>query len=242
MLARALVLAALATVGLTATAHAAVYQVSLSGTQELAWSVSGTTGDCEIRQGTGSGKVTFAFRSKTPGFVTIGAGSSTLGSITAQATGTIDGAFADTVATPCPGQLPADPVTEPTSGCGATRFGLRADLTLKGAGLSVTGTSMPPADVGDGCPFYLGSSFTSESPGPKCGDGSQLWQRSWGVSSAGGAGLLASKLSFGARTLRRPTTTLTKRQTLDCTLDSPYSGGVRITGTLRYTLTFKRSG
>jgi hypothetical protein len=236
---RALVLAAFASVGVASTAHAALYQVSIKGTQSLQWSVNGTTGDCEVRQGTGSGKVEFSFASKSPGYITL-PGASAQGSITGQATGKIDGSFADTVATPCPGQTPADATTDPTSDCGATKFGLRADLTLKGHDLYVTGTSMPPASTGGDCPFYVGSTFVGATPGPKCGDGSQMWQRSWGVSSAGGAGLLASKLPLGK--LKKPTTTLTKRQTVSCTLDSQYSGGIKISGTLQYTLTFKRSG
>lgn len=228
-----------------AGADAATFKVSISGQQEVSWAVDGTTGTCELRQGSGSGRATFRFASSRPAFTSLnpsGGGASLIVSVPSQATGSIEGSFTDSVAAPCPGFEPRDPVVQPTAGCGSTRFGLRVDAQLRGKVLFVTGVSTPPADVGADCPFPVGGFIDDSNDRSACGEGSQQWERSWGVSSAGGAGLLASRITVKRSALTRRTVRLARTETIACTIGSSYSGGVKLTGKLRYVLTLRRTG
>jgi hypothetical protein len=225
------------------------YSASVSGKQDLTWKVDGTRGNCEIRRGTGDGTVSFRFKSSKPG--TAAASSSRSGlsfnsSIPSVAKGSIAGHFTDAPETPCPGFEPGDPVTQSASGCGATRFGVRVDIQAKGAFLYVTGPNVPLGPVsiaqsGSDCPFPLGGFMDSSSDRTTCGDGRQVWQRSWGVSSAGGAGLFASRVHMTPKQLfRKRKVVITGRKDVSCTVESSYSGGVKLTGSLKYTITLKR--
>jgi hypothetical protein len=233
------------------SAEAASYRASISGSQKVSWKVDGTSGNCEIRRGKGEGTVSFRFASAKPAPVAAGksgGGLAFVGSIPATAKGTIAGAFTDSPETPCPGFEPSPSVTDPAGGCGATKFGVRVDLTAKGAFVYVTGPRVPlgPGSIsqssGD-CPFPVDGSFLDSTDFAACGDGKQLWKRSWGVASSGGRGLLASRWHLTPQQLpkRKRTRVFPRRATVDCTMPSRYTGGVRITGTLNYTLTLKRS-
>ena len=233
------------------SAGAAVYRASISGSQEVSWKVDGTSGSCEIRRGKGEGKVSFRFASNKPAPVTAGKsgrGLAFVGSIPSTAKGTIAGAFTDSPETPCTGFEPGPAVTDPAGGCGATKFGLRVDLTAKGAFVYVTGPRVPlgPVSIAQSsgeCPFPVDGSFLDSTDFAACGDGKQLWKRSWGVASSAGSGLLASRWHMTPSQLpkRKRTRVFPKRANVDCTMPSRYTGGVRITGTLKYTLTLKRS-
>ena len=246
-----LVLISLTAAAPAASARSVAYRATISGQQELEWKVDGVTTGCESRRGAGKGRVAFRFREQRA----IPTSANSFGkemtfnvSIPSKATGSISGAFTDSVATACPGFAPREPLTSPVTGCGSTTFGLRVDVQLRGAYLYVTGPNTPLGPVstsqtsGD-CPFQLGGGITTTSDRSACGDGTQLWKRSWGVSSAQGQGLFASRIANSGRGLLRPkrrTTTLSKRVAVDCTVPSQYSGGVKITGVLRYTLTLRR--
>lgn len=234
-------------------AGAASFKASVSGTQYLKWSLDGTSGNCEIRRGTGGGEVNFKF--KPAGSQPIYAAKSgkrlkLTGSLPSVATGTIAGQFSDTVATACPGFTPADPYIPPTAGCGATKFGVRMDLQSRGAFVYVTGPNVPlpsgsTAVSPGGCPFPIDTSLLLSSDMSACGDGLNLWQRSWGVSYSSGEGLFASKLSISARKLfktkRRRSAVITGRAVVSCNVPSQYTGGVTYSGELKYTLTLKRT-
>ncbi len=247
-----LLLIALAVSAPPANAAGVLYRASISGVQELTWSVDGTRGSCEIRRGTGNGSVKFRFRSPKPGPASALPGRGGLRfslGLPATATGTIAGTFTDANATPCPGFDPAEPVTRPVDGCGATKFGLRVDAQVRGAFVYVTGPTVPlgpPASInqaGGSCPFPLGGPIDSSSDRSACGDGNKLWQRSWGVSYSEGRGLAASRIAIKPGTLLRPkrrTVLLTGRSRVDCTIESTYSGGVKLTLDLRYTITLRR--
>jgi hypothetical protein len=230
-------------------AGAVVFNTSITGKQDLTWKVDGTAGNCEIRRGTGSGTVSFRFKSSKPAPAFSGSSRrlSFTVSIPSVATGSITGAFTDTVETPCPGFAPGDPYTEETDGCGATRFGIRVDVSSHGAFLYVTGPNTPLGPVsisqsGGHCPFPLGaSSFDTSLDRSECGDGKQLWRRSWGVSSSGGQGLFASRVHMTPKQLKRKKLTITGRSSVDCTVPSQYSGGVKLTGKLTFTLSLKRA-
>ncbi len=235
---------------LPASAGAAVYRASISGSQSVSWKVDGTRGGCEIRRGAGSGKATLRFASAKPALVTAGrsrGGLSFVGSIPSVAKGTIAGAFTDSPQTPCPGFEPQPSRSDPTDGCGATKFGVRVDLIAKGAFMYATGPSVPLGPVstaqntGD-CPSPSSSAFLDSNDFTACGDGRQLWKRSWGIVSSGAAGLLASRLHLtpGQLPARRRSRSFAKSVAVECTMPSSYSGGVRITGALRYTLTLRR--
>jgi hypothetical protein len=233
------------------SADAAVYRASISGSQEVSWKVDGTRGNCEIRRGKGEGKSSFRFASAKAALVTAGrsgGGLAFVGSISSTARGTIAGAFADTLETPCPGYEPGKSLTDPAGGCGAAKFGLRVDLTAKGAFVYVTGPEVPLrsgslAQSSGQCPSPIDGSFLSSSDFSACGDGTQQWKRSWGVASSAGRGLLATRLHLtpGQLPKRKHKRTFAKRTAIDCTMPSSYSGGVKIAGTLKYTLTLKRS-
>jgi type 1 fimbria pilin len=231
-------------------ASAAVFKTSISGKQELTWKLDGTTGNCEIRRGTGNGTVSFRFKSTkpAPAFSASGGKLSFTVSIPSVATGSIAGTFTDKVETPCPGFEPREPFSEDVSGCGATRFGVRADVVSHGAFLYVTGPNTPLGPVsisqaGGYCPFPLGgSSWDTSLDRSGCGDGKQLWKRSWGVSSSGGEGLLASRIHMTPKQLRRKKLTITGRASVDCTIPSQYTGGVKLIASLKYTLSLKRMG
>jgi hypothetical protein len=226
------------------------YAASVSGKQDLTWKVDGTSGNCEIRRGTGNGTVGFSFKSPKP--ATAAASSSRQGlsftsSIPSVAQGSISGNFTDAVETPCPGFTPGDPVTAPTGGCGATRFGVRVDIQARKAFLYVTGPNTPLgpvslAQASGECPFPIGGPIDSSSDRSSCGDGRQLWQRSWGVSYSGGAGLFASRVHMTPKQLFRSKrkVTITGRKDVSCTIESQYSGGVKLTGSLKYTISLKR--
>jgi hypothetical protein len=232
-------------------AHAAVYRASISGSQQVSWKVDGTRGNCEIRRGKGEGKSSFRFASAKAALVTAGrsrGGLAFVGSINSTAKGTLAGAFADTLETPCPGYEPGLAVTDPAGGCGATKFGLRVDLTAKGAFVYVTGPEVPLrtgslAQSPGQCPSPVDGSFLDSTDFSACGDGRQQWKRSWGVDSSGGRGLLASRLALtpGQLPKAKHKRSFSKRTTIDCTMPSSYTGGVKIAGTLNYTLTLKRN-
>ena len=229
-------------------AGATVFKTSIRGQQELDWKLDGTTGSCEIRHGTGSGHVGFHFASSKPA-PGLSASAKRLAftvSIPSVAKGSLAGAFTDTVETPCPGFTPSETFTEDASGCGATKFGLRVDVISRGAFLYVTGPNAPLGPVsiaqsGGYCPFPLGgSSWDTSLDRTECGDGKQLWQRSWGVSSSGGEGLFASRIHMTPKPFKGKKLTITGRKSIECTIPSQYTGGVKMTGKLTYTLTLKR--
>lgn len=236
---------------LSAGAAVHLYRASISGSQEVSWKVDGTIGNCEIRRGTGEGKVSFRFASAKRTLVTAGKSGGGLAfrsSINATAKGTIAGAFTDALKTPCQGFEPQPSVTDPTDGCGATKFGLRVDLTAKGAFLYVTGPEVPlgPVSVALGsghCPSPVNGAFLASNDFTACGDGRQLWKRSWGVASSAGRGLLASRWHLTPKQLPKGKRkrAFAKHANVDCTMPSGYTGGVRITGTLKYTLTLTRA-
>ncbi len=238
-----------------AVQRSVAYRVSISGQQELTWSFDGTRGTCQIVRGTGKGRVAFRFRSSKPGTGTVNPGAGGLSyasfGVYATATGTIAGTYTETETTPCPGFAPRDPVTvtAPTGGCGATKFGLRIESQVRGAFLYVTGPKVPlgpPGSisaVGGVCPFPLDLSILESTDFSACGDGRGLWKRSWGVASSQGEGLAASRIAIKPKTLLRPkkkTVLLSGRARVDCTMSSTYSGGVKITLDLRYTVTLRR--
>lgn len=228
-------------------ADAALYRTSIRGSQELTWTVDGTTGGCEIRRGTGDGTVRFTFRSVKPQLLNAGR-DGLQGSLPSVATGSITGRFTDAVETPCPDQEPGEPFVAPADGCGATRFGLRVDATPRGAFTYFTGPVTPlgpasTAQAGGECPFPVDLPVLESTDMGACGDGDQLWQRSWGVSASRGEGLLASRVQIGAKRLPRKgrSRQLTGRAAVECTLPSQYTGGVALRGALTYTLTVKRT-
>jgi hypothetical protein len=228
-------------------AGAATFRTTVSGKQELTWKLDGTTGNCEIRHGVGQGVVSFKFKSSKPAVIGVNAGRVD-GSIPSVASGTVSGSFTDTVQTPCPGFEPMDPFTESAGGCGATHYGIRVDLSRHGAFVYVVGPEVPLGPVsiaqsGGDCPFPNGgSSFSTSGDRTACGDGQQVWQRSWGV--GGPTGLFASRMHITQKSLLRvkrgKTKQLTGRKDVDCTTDSQYSGGIKMTGKLTYTLSIKR--
>ena len=248
-----LIVCALGALGATpAAARDVDYSVSISGKQDLQWKVDGTRGNCEVRRGAGSGSVSlrFASRKAVPAAALArGRGMFFATSIPSTATGTIAGSFTDTLASACPGFGPGDPVTDPTDGCGTKRFGIRVDFQYRSDGfVYVTGPSAPLgpvslAQAGGQCPFPMGGGFDDTNDRKACGDGSQLWRRSWGVASGDGQGLFASRFALTPRALLRPrkkTIVLTGKATVDCTVPSSYSGGVKITGKLTYAMTLRR--
>jgi hypothetical protein len=234
-----------------AGAASASYSASISGKQDLTWKVDGTRGNCEIRRGTGEGTVSFRFKSSKPGTAAASSSGKRLSftsSIPSVATGSIAGHFTDAVETPCPGFEPGAAVTQPAGGCGATRFGVRADIGAHGAFLYVTGPEVPlgPVSLAQSsgeCPFPVGGPIDSSSDRTTCGDGSKLWQRSWGVAASGGEGLLASRIHMTPKQLlgpKRKKITITGRKDISCTVPSDYAGGVKLTGSLKYTITLKK--
>lgn len=232
----------------SAGASGVSYSASVSGQQNLTWSIDGTSGSCETRHGAGNGSATFRFRSPKPGTAMAskrGHGLSFLSSIPATATGTIAGTFTDSVATACAGFEPRPVFTEPVTGCGATKFGVRVDASAHGSFIYVTGPKVPLgapgsiSETGGGCPFLAGVDSSDFST---CGDGQKLWQRSWAFGSQG-EGLAASRIAVTPRSLVRPkrrTIQLTGRSRVDCTMTSTYTGGVKIALDLHYTLTLRR--
>jgi len=251
---RGLLLVGLLTVALAASiapasASGTSYRTSVSGQQNLTWSVDGTSGSCEVRHGAGNGQVSFRFRSSTPGTAVAkkrGNGLLFLTSIPATSTGTIAGTFTDSVATACPGFEPRETFTEPVAGCGDTKFGVRVDASANGSLINVTGPNVPlgppgsTSESGGGCPFLAGVNSTDFSV---CGDGKKLWLRSWAFAFQG-RGLAASRIAVTPRLLLKPkrrTIQLTGRSRVDCTMTSVYTGGVKISVDLRYTITLRRT-
>ncbi|MBI5309926.1 MAG: hypothetical protein HZB14_02675 [Actinobacteria bacterium] len=236
------------------SASAASFKVSVRGTQYLNWSLDGNTNNCEVRRGQGSGEAKFSFKSTGRNSLFVGSGRKApriVGSVNAQANGTISGSFSDTLVTACDPFAPADPYIAPATGCGDTSFGLRVDLKTRGAFVYVNGPSMPGsggsiAAVGL-CPFPIDNSLLLSTDLSACGDGSNLWQRSWGVASSGGQGLFASKLSISSKRLLKTrkgkSKVITGRAVVSCNVPaSLYAGGVTMSGELKYTLTLKRTG
>jgi hypothetical protein len=232
---------------LPSAAGAATFSAKISGQQELTWKLDGTTGNCEIRHGAGTGTVAFKFKSSKSSLIAVAAGN-VVGSINTVANGSISGSFTDTVQTPCPGFAPLDPYTDSTAGCGATHYGIRVDISRHGAFVYVTGPEVPLGPVsiaqsGGDCPFPDGGySWSTSGDRSACGDGKQVWQRSWGV--GGPTGLFATRLHVSQKGLLRvkkgKTKSLTGRKDVDCTTDSQYSGDIGMTGKLTYTLSLRR--
>jgi hypothetical protein len=232
---------------LAAPCHAAVFRATVSGQQELSWKLDGTTGDCEIRHGIGHGDVKITFKSSKSALIAV-AGGNVVGSINAVAKGSISGSFTDTLQTPCPGFGPLDPYSDSTAGCGPLRYGVRVDVSRHGAFVYVAGPEVPLGPVsiaqsGGDCPFPDGGySWSTSGDRTACGDGKQVWQRSWGV--GGPTGLFASRMHVTNKGLLRvkkgSTKHLTGRKDVDCTTDSQYTGDIPMTGKLTYTLSLKR--
>lgn len=241
----------LATAVLAAPAHSAgplLYNVGVSGTQELSWKVDGTTPACESRRGSGSGTVKFRFHDDgaTPTTALAkGRGMTFAAGVPSTATGSISGAFTDSLAAACPGNLPAEPSTLPTTGCGATKFGIRVDAQYRSNGfLYVTGPNPMVSLISTNCPFPMDFNvFAGSFDWSSCGEGRQQWQRSFGLNTSQGEALLASRIAVKPRAIlhpRRSKITLTGSAKVDCTVPSRYSAGVHFTGKLTYTLTARR--
>lgn len=242
-----LVLAALLVLAVSASsAHAANYRATFSGTQELRWKLDGTNGSCEIRRGTGQGTVKLTIKGNRSATL-FSSGSkriNLLGSIPSTARGTISGSFTERTETPCPGFEPDGPRTAATDGCGAVKFGVRLDLKPVGAFTYLFGPGTPGPRTGE-CPFYIDNSFTSTNDLTACGDSLTVQhKRNWAVSSSGGQGLFAGRLSATqTKPLKKGRSkTLTVRIPVSCTVDGTFTGGVTITGVAKYQLKLKRVG
>jgi hypothetical protein len=227
-----------------ASADAATYRVTFSGTQELTWKVDGTTSACESRRGAGQGTVKLSIKGDKPATM-FSSGSkriSLLGSIPSTVKGSITGQFTDTLVTRCQDFEPGPAVTAPTTGCGATAFDLRVDFKPVGAFTYLVGPSMPGGKTGEGCPDF--QELASSNERTACGDDDALHRRSWGVASSHGAGMFATRLSAAqTKAVKRGgKKTLTGRTPVECTLDSQYSGGVKLVGVLKYSVSVKRTG
>lgn len=228
------------------SASAATFKASIRGTQYLNWSVSGTTDSCEVRRGEGAGEVRFSFKSSSSSTLFVSSARKApnmVGSIPSKATGTISGSFTDSLATACPGFEPKPTYTDPTDGCGTNDFGLRVDLKTRGAFVHVTGPGQLKS-TGE-CPFAFDKLLSTDLSA--CGDGVNLWQRSWGISSYHGQGLFASKLHISSKSLLRTRKgkrkVITGRAIVSCSQPSNfYSGPVTMNGELKYSLTLKRTG
>lgn len=235
---------------LAGTADAATYQATFKGTQELTWKVDGVTTGCETRRGTGGGTMKFSIRTDEPGFLTSnGSKLKLLGSIVTTATGTLTGRFSDLPNTPC-SDFPQDgPSVADASGCGARKFGIRIDAKPVGAFTYLTGHNAP-LNVGsiaqnqdENCPYWMRLSLQSSSDLTACGDGAQQHRRSWGVAYSDGEGLFATRISAAqTKAIRKGAKrNLTGRTVVDCTIGSQYSGGIKLAGVLKYTLSLKRT-
>ncbi len=183
--------------------------------------------------------MSFRFKNASSGSLVF-TGNSGGGSIPALATGSVTGDFVSSVAAPCPGDSAGETVTERTNDCGDKKFGVRVDVKLVGTKLYVNGPGAAPTPNVSDCPFPVGGVMDNTNDRTSCGDGAQMYQRSYGVSVTGGIGLLASVVTVKPSSLTKPTVRLSKREQISCTIDSEYGGGVKVTGTLRYTITLKR--
>jgi hypothetical protein len=116
------------------------------------------------------------------------------------------------------------------------------DFKHKGAFDYVTGPSQTyPPGV---CPAPTSSGLQLSSDATACGDSDTQYKRSYGL--GGEAGLFATKHSLATKTLLKTkkgkSKSITGKATVDCKLPSSfYSNPVIIRGSLKYTLTFKRS-
>lgn len=245
----ALLIGLLALAGPAQSSGSIFYRATLSGHQELEWKLDGATTGCESRHGTGSGRLTFNFHNSGSTLAAPTAKRNSMAftlSIPSAASGTITGAFSDTLAARCEADPPREATNSPTTGCGSAKFSLRADFLYRNDGfVYVTGVPAPgPGSAGGECPFPFEQRFEhASSEAGLCGDGTQIWKRSWGVVSAQGRGLFASRIAITPRALLRPkhrTIILTGAARVACTVPSEYSGGVQITGKLTYALTLKR--
>jgi hypothetical protein len=242
---------ALTTLLLVSSAQAAVFKATVSGKQNLEWTVGGTSGNCEIRTGTGKGSTDFSFSSPKAAFLTITSSKKSakvVGSIPATAKGTVTGSFSEQTTTPCPGYAPSDPFTEDASQCGGDKFGVRLDFKTNGAFVYVTAPSTYLAGgrrITGQCPTPIGSAYLSTNVLTTCGDGAKQYERSWGVANAWGEGLFATKLTISknlAKLKKGKSKTITGKASVDCTVGSPFSAGVTFKGSLKYAVKFTRFG
>lgn len=228
---------------LPSAAGAATFKVTGSGSQQLKWSVSGTRGTCEIRQGTGSGSTAFKFKTTKSSMLYV-AKSGIVGSVMFSASGTQTGSYGETTVTECPGYAPSDPYTSEATGCGPFKTNPRLDFKTKGAFTYLTGP-VQSLNITGPCPHYIDDSLTESSDFSACGDSNTQYKRSWGVSSSSSRGLLASKLHLSMKKLLKvkkgKKKTITGKSSVDCSMPSSLSSPVRITAELKYSLVFKRT-
>lgn len=238
----------------TASAGAATFKTSVKGSQELSWSLDGTTSGCEVRRGQGSGVVKFSFKSPKSANLFVSSARKApniVGSLGTKAVGSISGSFSDTLSAACGGFEPGPPVVHDASGCGATAFNLRMDFKTRGKFVHVTGPSLPGGPVstaanGTPCPFPIDDSLLFSTDLAACGDGTAIWDRSFGVATSGGRGLLLTKLAISSKSLlktkKRHSKVITGRAVVDCSVPSfPYTSPVKMKAELKFTLTMKRS-
>lgn len=236
----------------TQSAAAAVFKATATGNQHLEWTVSGSDSGCEVRTATGSGATDFKFSTPKAAFLFVASSKKSakvVGSINTVAKGAVSGSFSEATTTPCPGFAPAPPRTEDSSGCGPIKIGIRLDFNTEGAFVYVAGPkgflAGEKSIVGD-CPSPVGSSWQSSNDVTACGDSfTKQSRRSWGVSSAWGLGLFASKLTISkklAKMKKGRSKTINGKTSVDCRVGSPFSGGVTFKGDLKYAVKFTRTG
>lgn len=244
MILRLLIIASVCAFALPAGAGAATFKVTGSGSQELSWSLSGTRGTCEVRQGTGSGSTNFKFKTTKSSILYVSK-SGIVGSTMFSANGTQTGSFTETTVAECPGFAPSDPFTSEATGCGPFKTNPRMDFKTKGAYTYVTGP-VQSLNITGPCPHYIDDSLVESTNFNACGDSSTQYKRSWGVGSSSSRGLLASKLHISMKKLLKVKKgrkkTLTGKASVDCSLASGYSSPLKILAELKYSLTFKRTG
>ena len=265
----AFVIVLVAAFAMAPPAHATVlYDTSVAGSQTVTWSFSGDlkigacgsgAGDTPVLQtGTGSGAMSFAFRSVKPGLAvpsSFGAFSFSFDA-SAKATGKLMGAMTLTNGRTCAGFTPPVDLTAASSSCGPQVFGLQLQGQWKNGFVYITGAddaafagAAPDAGQYATCPypFTLPSFSRATGPTTACENARSvpLWRRTSELSTFG-RGLGSVRLAASPKSLARPAkrvTTLSRRVIKRCVIPLNNSTSpLNITVTTQVNVTLKRRG
>jgi hypothetical protein len=253
LLAGALALAAAAVPG-TAGAAAPFYKVTVTGTQTVSWSFTGSVlrGGCSgpagdfaiVSDDVGSGSATFRIRNSGKAFAAPSKIARRLAmtfSANVKAAGTMSGSYTvgatRLVGGPCDVFQSQPAVPAPTTNCGAQRFGLRLDAAVHGAFLWVNGpedivAAASPARGADDCPYpariFNDTLSRTGAQNTACDPVlDPLWKRTYELNGMG-RGWASVKIPLAPKTVLQPkgrVVVLARRVQKQCRLTVDAAGG-----------------
>lgn len=241
----AILLASLCAASTAGAASYGKFSVTSSGKQSLTWTIAGgKTGVCAAYSG--NGKLDFKIKSKTTRNVNVSKGSN-IGAIGLSFTGTQSGSFFVDGVTNCPLNEQSKSYPGPITGCGPIAFPTELWFERKGSS-TWTASHISTRDYDDrnyDCAHYLQLGGFDAGALDVCGPKEDYTIFNSAIGEIGGEGLFPLKFGFSQSKLLKikkgKKKTYTASKNFDCLPTTMNGMPIRITGSTKLSLTFKRT-